>query len=259
MPGHGWGGREADAVTIGDAISPRRAPTPARACTAPAAPLVLRNAWDAASAKALVADAPALATTSVGVAAVARLRRRRPHPRRRGLRRARAHRRRRRRPGHRRLRGRLRPGARRPSSRACSAPAPSAATSRTPITPPATLRDPGEQAAFLAAVKDAGRAAGVDVVLNARVDVHVRGGTLEDGLVRARAYREAGADCVYPIFGHEEEAHRGLRRGGRRRSTSRCTRPRPTIARMGELGVARASFGGGLFHVAMKAAASYAP
>ena len=67
------------------------------------------------------------------------------------------------------------------------------------------LRDPGEQAAFLAAVKDAGRAAGVDVVLNARVDVHVRGGTLEDGLVRARAYREAGADCVYPIFCHEEE------------------------------------------------------
>ena len=42
-------------------------------------------------------------------------------------------------------------------------------------------------------------------MLNARVDVHVRGGTLEDGLVRARAYREAGADCVYPIFCHEEE------------------------------------------------------
>ncbi len=67
------------------------------------------------------------------------------------------------------------------------------------------LRDPGENAAFLAAVKQAGRAAGVDLVLNARVDVHVRGGTLEDGLVRARAYREAGADCVYPIFCHEEE------------------------------------------------------
>ena len=29
---------------------------------------MLRNAWDAASAKALAADAPALATTSVGVA-----------------------------------------------------------------------------------------------------------------------------------------------------------------------------------------------
>ena len=121
------------------------------------------------------------------------------------------------------------------------------------------LRDPGEQAAFLAAVKDAGRAAGVDVVLNARVDVHVRGGTLEDGLVRARAYREAGADCVYPIFCHEEEGDRGLRRGGRGRSTCAVHPSAPTIARMGELGVARASFGGGLFHVAMKAAASYAP
>jgi 2-methylisocitrate lyase-like PEP mutase family enzyme len=33
----------------------------------------------------------------------------------------------------------------------------------------------------------------------------VRGGTFEDGLVRARAYREAGADCVYPIFCHDEE------------------------------------------------------
>src|SRR6478735_10391774 len=39
-----------------------------RALHRPGAPLVLRNAWDAASAKALVADAPALATTSVGVA-----------------------------------------------------------------------------------------------------------------------------------------------------------------------------------------------
>jgi 2-methylisocitrate lyase-like PEP mutase family enzyme len=53
------------------------------------------------------------------------------------------------------------------------------------------LRDPVAQAAYLAAVKDPGRAAGVDLVLNARVDVHVRGGTFEDGLVRARAYREA--------------------------------------------------------------------
>jgi hypothetical protein len=39
-----------------------------RALHRPGAPLVLRNAWDAASARALVADAAALATTSVGVA-----------------------------------------------------------------------------------------------------------------------------------------------------------------------------------------------
>jgi 2-methylisocitrate lyase-like PEP mutase family enzyme len=121
-----------------------------------------------------------------------------------------------------------------------------------------TLRDPGENAAFLAAVKQAGRAAGVDVVLNARVDVHVRGGTLEDGLVRARAYREAGADCVYPIFCHEEEGIAAYVEAVG--VINVAVHPSaPTIARMGELGVARASFGGGLFHVAMKAAASYEP
>ena len=87
------------------------------------------------------------------------------------------------------------------------------------------LRDPGEQAAFLAAVKEAGRNAGVDIVLNARVDVHVRGGTLEDGLVRARAYREAGADCVYPIFCHEEEGIAAYVEAVEI-ITSPCTRPR---------------------------------
>ena len=218
---------------------------------------MLRNAWDAASAKALVADAPALATTSVGVAQSL---------------------------GY-------EDGGHIPAAEAFAAIARIVAAVDVPVTadceagfglgPDAfvaglldagavgcnledtdhatgALRDPGEQAAFLAAVKDAGRAAGVDVVLNARVDVHVRGGTLEDGLVRARAYREAGADCVYPIFGHEEEAIAAYVEAVG--VINVAVHPSgPTIARMGELGVARASFGGGLFHVAMKAAASYAP
>ena len=218
---------------------------------------MLRNAWDAASAKALVADAPALATTSVGVAQSL---------------------------GY-------EDGGHIPAEEAFAAIARIVAAVDVPVTadceagyglgPDAfvagllgagavgcnledtdhatgALCDPGEQAAFLAAVKDAGRAAGVDVVLNARVDVHVRGGTLEDGLVRARAYREAGADCVYPIFGHEEEAIAAYVEAAG--VINVAVHPSgPTIARMGELGVARASFGGGLFHVAMKAAASYEP
>jgi 2-methylisocitrate lyase-like PEP mutase family enzyme len=95
-------------------------------------------------------------------------------------------------------------------------------------------------------------------VLNARVDVHVRGGTLEDGLVRARAYREAGADCVYPIFCHEEDGIAAYVEAVG--IINVAVHPSaPTLARMAELGVARASFGGGLFHVAMKAAASYEP
>jgi 2-methylisocitrate lyase-like PEP mutase family enzyme len=228
-----------------------------RALHRPGTPLVLRNAWDAASAKALVADAPALATTSVGLAQSL---------------------------GY-------EDGGHIPADQAFAALARIVAAVDVPVTadceagygldPHAfvagllgagavgcnledtdhatgALRDPGENAAFLAAVKQAGRAAGVDLVLNARVDVHVRGGTLEDGLVRARAYREAGADCVYPIFCHEEEGIAAyVETVG---IVNVAVHPSaPTLARMAELGVTRASFGGGLFHVAMKAAASYEP
>jgi 2-methylisocitrate lyase-like PEP mutase family enzyme len=52
----------------------------------------------------------------------------------------------------------------------------------------------------IAAIKAAGRARGFDLVLNARVDVHIHNGPLEEGLERARKYINAGADCVYPIL-----------------------------------------------------------
>jgi 2-methylisocitrate lyase-like PEP mutase family enzyme len=70
---------------------------------------------------------------------------------------------------------------------------------------------PEAQAERLAAVKAAARSEGVDLVLNARVDVFIRRqGTaeeqLEDGLHRARLYLEAGADCIYPIILADEVA-----------------------------------------------------
>jgi 2-methylisocitrate lyase-like PEP mutase family enzyme len=37
-------------------------------------------------------------------------------------------------------------------------------------------------------------------VINARVDVFLYGGTPADAITRGRAYRRAGADCVYPIL-----------------------------------------------------------
>lgn len=54
-----------------------------------------------------------------------------------------------------------------------------------------------KQADYLASVR---AAAGQDLVVNARVDVFVRGGELADGVERARAYLAAGADCVFPIL-----------------------------------------------------------
>ena len=71
------------------------------------------------------------------------------------------------------------------------------------------------QAELLSAVKAEARALGVDLVLNARIDVFIRSeGTLEtqlaDGLRRARIYREAGADCIYPIALSDPAAIRAM-------------------------------------------------
>lgn len=67
----------------------------------------------------------------------------------------------------------------------------------------------------LAEVKAQARALGVDLFLNARVDVFIqREGSKEtqlaEGLRRARLYREAGADCIYPIGLSDPTAIRAL-------------------------------------------------
>jgi 2-methylisocitrate lyase-like PEP mutase family enzyme len=103
------------------------------------------------------------------------------------------------------------------------------------------------QAARIAAVKAAG-----ELVLNARVDVHLRGGETAEALERAAAYRDAGADCVYPIgVADEEVISRFVDLGV---PVNVLLRPgAPSIERLAALGVARVSLGG-LLHHAMEAA-----
>jgi 2-methylisocitrate lyase-like PEP mutase family enzyme len=62
------------------------------------------------------------------------------------------------------------------------------------------LVDAAAQAERIAGIRAAGEALGVRAVINARVDTYIRQGPHADGLARAGLYREAGADCVYPIF-----------------------------------------------------------
>ena len=59
-------------------------------------------------------------------------------------------------------------------------------------------------AARLAAVREAARQAGVELVINARIDVLIHAGAdrataLPDVVRRAHRYVEAGADCVFPL------------------------------------------------------------
>ncbi len=68
------------------------------------------------------------------------------------------------------------------------------------------MRPVEEQAARLAAVREA---AGRDLVINARIDVFLRApdprAVLPAAIERARAYLDAGADCVYPILLRDRE------------------------------------------------------
>lgn len=125
------------------------------------------------------------------------------------------------------------------------------------------LADPDAHANRLAAIKEAGRAAGVEVVLNARVDTFLRAAPdadpdalVDDAVARGRGYAEAGADCVYPIAARGREAIRRL--------VSEIGAPVNIVAVPGglgrsdlaALGVGRVSFGGGLAQTALEAAAA---
>jgi 2-methylisocitrate lyase-like PEP mutase family enzyme len=80
-----------------------------------------------------------------------------------------------------------------------------------------SLRDPNRHAEWLAAVRQAASDEGYGLVINARVDPFLvpffagaaRGSQVElvpEALQRANAYLEAGADCVYPIALWEPDA-----------------------------------------------------
>ena len=117
--------------------------------------------------------------------------------------------------------------------------------------------DAERHAAHLAAVRAACRDEGVGLVLNARVDTFVlRLGTaqeqLTEGLRRARLYKEAGADCIYPITAHEEGDIRAIVDGLGRAPVNVMALPvAPPLAKLAALGVARITFGSQLMRSAL--------
>jgi 2-methylisocitrate lyase-like PEP mutase family enzyme len=124
------------------------------------------------------------------------------------------------------------------------------------------LRDPEQHADWLRAVRGVASADGYPLVINARVDVFLRpflagagpGTQVElvpEALRRANAYLEAGVDCVYPITLWETDALRHF--------TSEVGGPvnvvrlpqAPSLAELAALGVARVSWGHLLYRDAM--------
>jgi 2-methylisocitrate lyase-like PEP mutase family enzyme len=124
------------------------------------------------------------------------------------------------------------------------------------------LRDVDRHAEWLRAVRQAAAEDGYPLVINARVDVFfdpVLAGAgpetlhelVPEALRRAHAYIEAGVDCVYPIGLWEADALR--------RFISEVSVPvnvvrmpqAPSLAELAELGVARVSWGPFLYFDAM--------
>jgi 2-methylisocitrate lyase-like PEP mutase family enzyme len=108
--------------------------------------------------------------------------------------------------------------------------------------------DAAEQADFLAAVRSAAVAAGVDLVINARTDSFLRGAGSPDeqlaaSLDRAARYLAAGVDCVYPIAAGDPEVIRALVEGISGPINVGFAPARHTVAGLAALGVARVSFG----------------
>lgn len=104
-----------------------------------------------------------------------------------------------------------------------------------------------EQAEWLAAVREADP----HVVINARVDSFLRGegplaDQVEDAVARAEAYLAAGADCVYPILAPASVLGELVKRVPG--PVNVYFRPDgPSLADLAALGVARVTFGGGLY------------
>lgn len=229
----------------------------------PGAPLLLPNAWDVATARAVVAAGfPVVATTSGGVAATLGYEDHEGAPADEMLAAA----------------ARIARGVEVPVTVDAEAgygmqPAELVAALRsagaagcnledTDHTAGGSLRDSDRHAEWLRAVRQAASADGYRLVINARVDVFVGpflasavAGTQErlvpEALRRANAYFEVGVDCVYPIALWETDALR--------RFISEVDGPvnvirlpqTPSLAELAAAGVARVSWGHSLYFDAM--------
>src|ERR687887_527861 len=117
-----------------------------------------------------------------------------------------------------------------------------------------SLRDPDRHAEWLSAVRQAASEDGYGLVINARVDVFLgpllagAGAGTQEELVpesvrRAKAYLEAGVDCVYPIALWETDPRRHfMSEVGGPVNVVRLPQA-PSLAQLAELGVARVSWG----------------
>ena len=119
--------------------------------------------------------------------------------------------------------------------------------------PAGSLRDPDQQAEWLTAVREAASRMGYPLVINARVDVFFhpfladesgpQEGFVTEAVGRAHAYLDAGVDCVYPICLWELDPLRRFMSEVPALVNIAREPHAPSIPELAALGVARVSWG----------------
>jgi 2-methylisocitrate lyase-like PEP mutase family enzyme len=111
--------------------------------------------------------------------------------------------------------------------------------------------DAGEHARCVAAVRDAVP----DLVVNARTDVFLPGGSgsVEDAVARANAYLAAGADCAFVIGVEDGETIARLAAAIEGPLNVLAGPSSPPVAELAALGVRRVSLGSGLHRTSLAA------
>ena len=125
-----------------------------------------------------------------------------------------------------------------------------------------SLRDPDQHAQWLSAVRHAASADGYPLVINARVDVFLHPflagagpGTqaelIPEAVRRANAYLKAGVDCVFPITLWEADSLRRFTSEVPGLVNVVLLPQAPSLAELAAMGVARVSWGVLLYREAM--------
>jgi 2-methylisocitrate lyase-like PEP mutase family enzyme len=118
------------------------------------------------------------------------------------------------------------------------------------------LAEISQQVEIIQAIREAANACDVPFVLNARVDVYLRGNgddtsRFEQTIQRATTYRDAGADCIFPIGLRDRDTIARLVRELRCPVNIMAGHGAPTIPALEKIGVARVTFGSGLMRATL--------
>jgi 2-methylisocitrate lyase-like PEP mutase family enzyme len=122
--------------------------------------------------------------------------------------------------------------------------------------PEAPLADLPRQLERIRAMRDAGRRRGVSIVVNARTDVYLdrvgpEESRFDEAVRRGRAYRDAGADCVFVPGVTDPTTVGALVRRLACPINVLAAPGGPSVAELAKLGVARVSLGSGPMRAAM--------